>query len=726
MAIIESLQEIIQRFSELLQILDQLNPLVVTFLTLIVFFSDLRIKKREMTALKTKRMLFFNIIYESSRSVKEFYSSVFDEIMPKKVYIPILFGAILPVIFGCFEIYYKKLPILISQDILPKLMELFVITGLALAASLIIVFVLITSLYYIVDFADVQPNYSVLRSFTLTKIKKLKIELYKNLVFYTFVFWGALLFVLAVTSIITTIFELEPKDIVKYSLISLIALFLAILFIVMDHFVISSRIKIRTLKLIEFNKINSFRDRFPMLNVCTACGVTSGILWAITEQSLLLNSTGVITIPWNEISWIEVIENEKQSNETPKKTKSKKESGWIDYLGFVTLSILIMLLAYFGNLLNFNDIDNERYVLSAIIQSEAAILAIVASLSLIAVQLTASSYSPRVVELFRGRDYLDLWFLSILYIFSMTITIFILKNLNEDSNFTWMDSKIPIFLAILCFTLLIPYTRRLLEYLKPSTSIEKFAKKINKTNLIKAFIEEDETKIEEKDPLQPIVDIIYNAIQRKDLETVRNGLKAIVSRTISTMDSFSNSEMRKGDGVLVEVVSHLTNICKFSIDVGDWNSVRLVTEAIKKIGIKAAELGFEKTINMIDHFANNVIMRDPRTYRDSILLIGEIGKSASENKKIYTIIGILNRLESLGNKFINKGRKLELDFVATKIKEICEKVPRDIDKDGKASRTDILNIAISNLKNLKREAQNRNIDASHIDWCIYEIEKIKH
>lgn len=59
------------------------------------------------------------------------------------------------------------------------------------------------------------------------------------------------------------------------------------------------------------------------------------------------------------------------------------------------------------------DVESARALLTALTTGEAAILAIVVSLSLVAVQLAASSYSARVIEVFRRT--LDLWILILVY-----------------------------------------------------------------------------------------------------------------------------------------------------------------------------------------------------------------------------------------------------------------------------------------------------------------------
>jgi uncharacterized membrane protein len=68
-------------------------------------------------------------------------------------------------------------------------------------------------------------------------------------------------------------------------------------------------------------------------------------------------------------------------------------------LGAVTITALHIVFSYSGFL--HTDVDSARYMLSALVQSEAAIVALVVTLSLVAVQLAAQSYSARVIEVFR-------------------------------------------------------------------------------------------------------------------------------------------------------------------------------------------------------------------------------------------------------------------------------------------------------------------------------------
>jgi len=73
-------------------------------------------------------------------------------------------------------------------------------------------------------------------------------------------------------------------------------------------------------------------------------------------------------------------------------------------------------------------------MISALIQSEAAILAIVITLSLVAVQQASSSYSPRVIEIFKDiQKNMDFYILIGIYLVAMIYGNWVLKQINSDS-----------------------------------------------------------------------------------------------------------------------------------------------------------------------------------------------------------------------------------------------------------------------------------------------------
>ena len=72
----------------------------------------------------------------------------------------------------------------------------------------------------------------------------------------------------------------------------------------------------------------------------------------------------------------------------------------IEYVYFIVPLIAICIVPQFDFLFPSIDTDSARNMISALVQSEAAIMAIVVSLSLVAVQLAASVYSIRIIKIF--------------------------------------------------------------------------------------------------------------------------------------------------------------------------------------------------------------------------------------------------------------------------------------------------------------------------------------
>ena len=90
----------------------------------------------------------------------------------------------------------------------------------------------------------------------------------------------------------------------------------------------------------------------------------------------------------------------------------KQKLFWV----IISISLVLFLLLYLKILPN-NTNQTTMYTISTLVQSEAAVIAIVITLSLVAVQLVASAYSTRVIEVFR--DSPSFWAIVILYILAI-------------------------------------------------------------------------------------------------------------------------------------------------------------------------------------------------------------------------------------------------------------------------------------------------------------------
>lgn len=201
---------------------------------------------------------------------------------------------------------------------------------------------------------------------------------------------------------------------------------------------------------------------------------------------------------------------------------------------FIYFCLIVLYIPIFSNLgLFYNNDESARYMLSALVQSEAAIIAIVITLSLVAVQLAAQSYSARIAEIFQNAP--DFWILIITYIIAMIYGLGILKMI--DGNCSGLNPYINIeghvsfsyLLGIFAFIAIIPYIYNTLNLLKPSNVIRILSGRITGRNILSAIGEKPE-KNYEIDPILPIIDFIRGSLMRYDSETIIIGLRAIENR----------------------------------------------------------------------------------------------------------------------------------------------------------------------------------------------------
>jgi len=216
-----------------------------------------------------------------------------------------------------------------------------------------------------------------------------------------------------------------------------------------------------------------------------------------------------------------------------KTIKNKVHDWWVSYnrklwtTRIFVYVFLLLLVIFIGAILfaHFNlfhtDADSARYLLSALVQSQAAIVAIVISLTLIAVQLTASAYSPRVIDIFKKNP--DMWILLGCYGVSIFYGFIVLKLVEGAEGGTvsqsviWSLGSVSIsfefyvslayWLGAFAFIALFPYMWNIIRLLKSGNIINRLATEITRDKILNY----------EEDPIQPIMDIIHGSIMNMTL-----------------------------------------------------------------------------------------------------------------------------------------------------------------------------------------------------------------
>lgn len=357
--------------------------------------------------------------------------------------------------------------------------------------------------------------------------------------------------------------------------------------------------------------------------------------------------------------------------------------------------------------------ESALYLISTLIQSEAAILAIVITLSLVAVQETASRYSPRVTDIFKNitrNPYF--WTLISIYLGSMIYGLFTLKQIQSPSlhqpysfdNYpynsylsaffnTLLNIQTSIWLTYILGTvaliLLIPYTISILRLLNPSKMIEMLSKDITTEKLEKAASSGGNKVEDDKDPIHPIVDIINSSLVNYDLQTAIKGLE-IIENWIENIDekSFEELDFKK---IFENMIEYFTVMGRLAIKKDNERFVFELFPSLCKIGEISIKRKMEYvTIKVIDCF-------------------NQLGQTSVEHKMTHVALKTIESLCDLRNKAFIEKKDIEIQSIieSEKIKFIIPKILEtvlDIGALAKEQKMEIVRIEAEYLENeCKRE-----------------------
>jgi len=295
-------------------------------------------------------------------------------------------------------------------------------------------------------------------------------------------------------------------------------------------------------------------------------------------------------------------------------------------------------------------------MLSALVQSQAAIVAIVITLTLIAVQLSASAYSPRVIDSFKKNP--DMWILLGCYGVSIFYGFIVLKLVEGAEGETVSQSAIwalgfvsisfefcvslAYWLGAFTFVALFAYMLNIIDLLKPPNIIKRLSEDITKDKIL-SYIKFAKTKgVETRtvdDPAQPIVDIIRGSLMRYDLETTRDGLKGIAERAIKVIDSDE-----KGGEISRHFCDHLQRVGRLAASRDDEEATAEVIEKLENFGKSTAEKRVEDATSQ------------------AARSLGVVGRAATE-KRLGVTLQAVGSLKDIGSVAV----KNELESATSRI-----------------------------------------------------------
>ena len=386
--------------------------------------------------------------------------------------------------------------------------------------------------------------------------------------------------------------------------------------------------------------------------------------------------------------------------------------------------------------------DSARSFISSSNQIQATILAIVVSLTLLAVEMTASKYSPRVIEIFKRNA--ALWIFLFSYSLSIAIgSIFL--TIIDSPDFplsTTLGTLYLLALGIVLIFMLFPYLLSTLEFLNAERIVKRLAHLIN-----------TDTISPEVDPFQSIFDVIYGAIKINDFTTMSTGLICAEERLKEIMANASRDrrddyilfrffdDMRrcgflliekKEDKYAFEIITRLETINEWAFKEQQILVLNRSCAAIEDVAVKACEYNLASVVNhsftTLKETAKSVGGIEGLSQDDSITKkwrhtlfsfvesISNIGKASVRHDLDTSSRKAIEILDSLGRYAIEKNLIFEDDFVFKRIGEIIlEYVNRD--------KTTLVNSSVQMLQFLGEYAVDHNHSKEAL-WILDELRKI--
>jgi tellurite resistance protein len=353
-----------------------------------------------------------------------------------------------------------------------------------------------------------------------------------------------------------------------------------------------------------------------------------------------------------------------------KTIKNKVHDWWVSYPRklwterILVYSFLLLLVIFVGAILfaKFNlfhtDANSARYMLSALVQSQAAIVAIVITLTLIAVQLTASAYSPRVIDIFKKNP--DMWILLGCYGVSIFYGFIVLKLIEGaeggvvSQSAIWSlelkEISIPIsfescvslayLLGVFTFVALFPYLRNIMNLVKSENIINRLTIEITRAKILNP----------KEDPIQPIMDIIHGSIMKYDLETTRVGLEGVTERVIDAINSDDKRLQEASD----DFCDHLRAVANLAARIGDEQPIVYVIRDLETFMKSKAEKKLEyasmQAIYSIGSVGETAVKKGLEyATTEAAWCLGEVGKTAlNEEFKDKDVADVAWYLEEIG------------------------------------------------------------------------------
>ncbi len=423
-------------------------------------------------------------------------------------------------------------------------------------------------------------------------------------------------------------------------------------------------------------------------------------------QSLIRLKEGLVQIKGKVYNKIPMISKIKDTIKLP----------YLFYLFVLLISIIVVIAILIHidiNIFCSASKESTLYLLSAMAQALATILAIVLGFSFVAIQLSTQIANTRVLDLYLKSK--AFWTILVVYGFSISYDLLLLRII-QKGNVTILVNliNISIFLTIISFISLFPYAHYTIQRLKPEKIIQGIIE-----------IRSDDIELLKRDTILPIADIMNKSIITDDSHTLKVGLDELVKLNLEIIKSEKNSAYK------FEILKYYSRKIFRLIDTAFSNnqedSILEITDSLRNIGISSIKMRWIEVPS--DYEAE---MKNDETIKSGISLpdkTDNYDKITSEIENILTYIYIKS-IERKWSKATRSSLNAKGDLLVTSHEElilypIWEKyqILNDFMQLSEDEKIFSIEYFIETIRNILIELIDKeiNFDHQHYDKVIKDI-----
>ncbi|MDD3021931.1 MAG: DUF2254 domain-containing protein [Alphaproteobacteria bacterium] len=373
------------------------------------------------------------------------------------------------------------------------------------------------------------------------------------------------------------------------------------------------------------------------------------------------------------------------------------------YLVLLILAVIVVWLGYpiigAGQML----VDNVRTSLSVLVQTQGAIIAIVITLTLVAVQTTATTSSAKLIH-YVIRKNPDVWMLLFFYIAAILYGLWVLHNLtlvsSENSRIQIVASEFRNYvfmvyaLGIFTFIVLIPYFQRITNLLRIDYLLNELSREIS-----------DEMVLKQSGFFLLFFDLLQASAVQHNFSAVNTGLNLIGRRMMQFIDNGDSEESEKG---IEHICNYMVRLGQVSASAGNDTSVLEVILNMRAIGEDSIAKKKTQSTTLVIRtlFLITKFAIDYKQYQSSqigIYSIGLLGKLAEENDLFESTDYVIEKLREIGPFAVHS----QMEWVTAQVGDELTKIGTVAIEREQEVR--IANIIIS-LSGCLDEAIKRDVD----------------